>query len=78
MLVGRAVEDEELKLVLQMLDVPCHLVKLLDEAEAVAPLRPSLVGGLNGCEKPDMVTGRGCDEKDEDIIDQYTDMERQR
>jgi hypothetical protein len=58
-----------------MLDVFCHLVKLLDEAEDVpgAGLRPSLVGGLKGCENPDMVTGRGCDEKDEDIMDQCTD-----
>lgn len=62
---------------LQMLEVLCHLVKLLDEAEeevTAAALRPSLVGGLKGCEKPDMVTGRGCDEKDEDIMDQCTDM----
>jgi len=70
---GRAVEDDELKLVLQMLDAPCHLFRLLDEAEVVAVLRPSLVGGLNGCEKPDMVRGRGWDEKDEDIMDQCTD-----
>lgn len=76
--VGRVVEDEELKLVLQMLDVPCHFVKLLDEADVVAPLRPSLVVGLKVCEKPDMATGRGCDEKDEDIIEQCTDISRQR
>lgn len=74
--VGRAFEDEELKLLLQMLEAPCHLFKLLDEAEVVAGLRPSLVGGLKDCEKPDMARGRGCDEKDEDIIDQCTDMWR--
>jgi hypothetical protein len=50
-----SVADEELKLLLQMLDAPCHLFRLLDE-------------------KPDMGTGRGCDEKDEDIIDQCTDV----
>lgn len=72
--VGRAAEEDELKLVLQMFDAPCHLFRLLDEAEVVAVLRPSLVGGLKDCEKPDMVRGRGCDEKDEDIIDQCTDM----
>jgi hypothetical protein len=69
-----SVADEELKLLLQMLDAPCHLFRLLDEAEVEAALRPSLVGGLKGCEKPDMGTGRGCDEKDEDIIDQCTDV----